>query len=273
MKGLLYIGKVALLFIGGAIVLYSSGCTSTPMPKASSQNIMTEKSEDMVVIMSENGRPSYRFETSLIEGYTLAIEPYREFREGIKITTYQDDSLSMVDAILTSNYAIYYETSQLWEARGDVVAVKSDGRELYTQQLFWDSKSKMIYSNVDTKIVDTNNNDVFEGEGFESDETMNKWSFRKLKGRMTVDVSTSPEAEEAEAEAEDVAETEEAAKAEEVAKAAESTEAEEAAKAEEVKEAANGQVEPEIVEIEDVVESHDRLEVDGSDNIEEVDNE
>lgn len=96
---------------------------------------------------------------------------------------------------MTSRYAIYYENSQLWEARGDVVVVKSDGRELYTQQLFWDSKSRLIYSNVDTKIVDTSSNDVFEGEGFESDEAMEKWSFRKLKGRMTVDVSTTASAE------------------------------------------------------------------------------
>ncbi len=232
MNRLLYIGRVALLFIGGAIMLYLSACSPTSTPKVSSQNIMTEKSEDMVVIMSENGRPSYRFETPLIEGYTLATEPYREFREGVKITTYQDDSLTMVDAVLTSKYAIYYEKSQLWEARGDVVAVKSDGRELYTQQLFWDSKSKLIYSNVDTKIVDTNNNDVFEGEGFESDEAMDKWSFRRLKGRMTVDVSASsepaaPEGQELVEEAEVVEATEasEVVEAvEEVVEAADNTE-------------------------------------------------
>ncbi|MFR9649301.1 MAG: LPS export ABC transporter periplasmic protein LptC [Rikenellaceae bacterium] len=196
MGRLLYIGKVALLFIGGAILLYLSSCSSQPAKTNSSQNIVTERSEDMKIIMSRNGKPSYRFETSLIEGYTLANEPYREFREGVKITTYKDDSLSVVDAILTSKYAIFYEESQLWEARGDVVAVKSDGRELYTQQLFWDSRRKLIYSNVDTKIIDTNNDDTFQGEGFESDEAMEKWSFRRLNGRMKVDVTPTTSEEE-----------------------------------------------------------------------------
>lgn len=184
--------RLTLSLLGGVILLYTVGCKSAPLAKVSTQHLMTELSENMTIIMSENGRPSYRFESSLIEGYTLAAEPYREFREGIKITTYKDDSLSMVDAILTSNYAILYENSQLWEARDNVVVVKSDGRELYTQQLFWDSRSKLIYSNVDTKIVDTTSGDTFEGEGFESDEAMDKWSFRRLKGRMSVDVSPTP---------------------------------------------------------------------------------
>ena len=67
---------------------------------------MTEYSEHLSIINSQNGRRSYPFVTPLLEGYTLAREPYREFRKGIKITTYQDDSLSSVDAVLTSNYAI-----------------------------------------------------------------------------------------------------------------------------------------------------------------------
>ena len=101
--------------------------------------LMTEYSEHLSVIMSENGRRSYFFKAPLLEGYTLVKEPYREFRKGIEITTYQDDSLTTVDAVLTANYAIYYENRKLWEAKGDVVVVKSDGKTLYTQQLFWNA--------------------------------------------------------------------------------------------------------------------------------------
>ncbi|MBO5685105.1 MAG: cell division protein, partial [Alistipes sp.] len=55
--------------------------------------MMTEYSENLSIVMSQNGRRSYFFETPLLVVYTLAAEPYREFREGVKITTYQDDSL------------------------------------------------------------------------------------------------------------------------------------------------------------------------------------
>lgn len=150
---------------------------------------MTEYSDNLSVIMSENGRRSYLFRTPLLEGYTLAKEPYREFRQGIEITTYQDDSLTSVDVVLTANYAIYYENKKLWEAKGDVVVVKSDGKTLYTQQLFWNAKSKRIYSNVDTRIVQGEGGNVFQGEGFESDESFKEWRFRRFTGKMDVDVS------------------------------------------------------------------------------------
>ena len=100
----------------------------------------------------------------------------------------QNDSLSEVDAVLTANYAIYYVNRELWEAKGNVVVEKSDGKTLYTQQLFWNSRTKKIYSNVDSKIVQNNGRDVFIGEGFESDEEFKDWRFRRMKGRMEVEM-------------------------------------------------------------------------------------
>ena len=127
---------------------------------------MTEYSENLSIVNSQNGRRSYHFVTPLMEGYSQAAEPYREFRKGVRITTYKDDSLSTVDAVLTANYAIYYEKRRLWEAKGDVVVEKSDGKKLFTQQLFWNERTKKIYSNVDSKIVQSGGTDVFIGEGF-----------------------------------------------------------------------------------------------------------
>ena len=129
-----------------------------------------KKSSNLTIVVSENGRKSYRFTTPLLEGYMLGRDPYREFRKGIKITTYQDDSLSTANATLESNYAIYYENRKLWEAKGNVRIVKHDGTRVYTQQLFWNSTTKRIYSNVDTKIVTAD--DTHFTEGFDSDEDL-----------------------------------------------------------------------------------------------------
>lgn len=156
---------------------------------------MTEYSENLSVVMSQNGRRSYHFITPLVEGYSQAREPYREFRKGVKITTFKDDSMSTVDAVLTANYAIFYETRQLWEAKGNVVVEKSDGQTLYTQQLFWNQLTKRIYSNVDSKIVQNKGRDVFIGEGFESDEEFTDWRFRRMKGRLEVDVTPKTDAD------------------------------------------------------------------------------
>ena len=180
--------RVALSVTGSAILLFSCADKDAGRASASEETMMTEYSEDLSVVMSQNGRRSYQFVTPLLEGYSLAREP---FRKGVKITTYQNDSLTTVDAVLTANYAIYYENRELWEAKGNVVVEKSDGKTLYTQQLFWNARTKKIYSNVDSKIVQNNGRDVFIGEGFESDEEFKDWRFRRMKGRMEVEMKQS----------------------------------------------------------------------------------
>ncbi len=170
---------VALPFAGSAILLFSCEAKPTPEQSAVAEAVMTEYSENMSITMSENGRKSYHFETPLIEGYAMARDPYREFRKGIKITLY-DENTGEESATLRANYAIFYEDRKLWEAKGDVVATNSDGRQLFTSQLFWNQTTHRVYSNVDSKLVD--GDEVHHCEGFESDEAMKDWTYRKLKG-------------------------------------------------------------------------------------------
>ena len=176
--------SVALPLLGSAILLFSCQAsapqTEEPTESQNAENMMTEYSENLSIVMSENGLKSYHFETPLMEGYTLARDPYREFRKGIKITMFEEDSTSNDAATLTANYAIFYENRKLWEAKGDVVVIQTNGRRLYTQQLFRNQSTHRIYSNVDSRIVD--GDEMTDCEGFESDEEMVQWKYRKLKG-------------------------------------------------------------------------------------------
>ena len=186
---------LALSILGSATLLFS--CNSKPERTVYDyETLLTEMSENRTITMMENGKRSYTFTTPLMEGYSMASNPYQEFRRGIKMTTYTD-TLSLVDATITANYAIYYERQKLWEAKGNVVIVKNNRdegdttvtslTEIYTQQLFWNATTKKIYSNVDTKLVKGNN--VFVGERFESDEDFKDWRFYYQKSRMEVNVT------------------------------------------------------------------------------------
>lgn len=50
------------------------------------------------------------------------------------------------------------------------------------------SRPRRSIRNVDSKIVQNDGRDVFIGEGFESDEEFKDWRFRRMKGRMEVEV-------------------------------------------------------------------------------------
>lgn len=109
--------QVALLIAGSAILLYSCDKESVA-EEPNDEALMTEYSEHLTMTNTENGRKSYVFTAPLVEGYSLAKEPYQEFRKGVDIVTYQKDSTGAVDATLTANYAIHYGNRKLWEAKG-----------------------------------------------------------------------------------------------------------------------------------------------------------
>ncbi|MBQ2143238.1 MAG: LPS export ABC transporter periplasmic protein LptC [Alistipes sp.] len=197
---------LALSILGSATLLFS--CTKeTKATEYDYETLMTESSENRTISMMENGMRSYTFVTPLMEGYSLATNPYQEFRRGIDMTTYTQDSLNLVDATITANYAIYYENQKLWEAKGNVTIVKNNREEgdtvvksqteIYTQQLFWNATTKKIYSNVDTKILQPDG--WHFGVGFDADEDLKNIHFRKYSSEIEFDMS-QPTAEELAAE-------------------------------------------------------------------------
>lgn len=187
---------IALSIVGSATLLFS--CSKKPEATIFDyETLMTESSENRTITMMENGQRSYTFVTPLMEGYSMATNPYQEFRRGIELTTYTSDSTNLEDATITANYAIYYENQKLWEAKGNVVIIKNNRKdgdttvtghtEIYTQQLFWNATTKKIYSNVDTKILQPDG--WHFGVGFDADEDLKNIHFRKYSSEMEFDMS------------------------------------------------------------------------------------
>lgn len=187
---------LALSILGSATLLFS--CTKqSKTTQYDYETLMTESSENRSITMMENGMRSYTFIAPLMEGYSLATNPYQEFRRGIDMTTYTQDSTNLVDATITANYAIYYENQKLWEAKGNVIIIKNNREngdttiksqtEIYTQQLFWNATTKKIYSNVDTKILQPDG--WHFGVGFDADDDLKNIHFRKYSSEMEFDMS------------------------------------------------------------------------------------
>lgn len=143
------------------------------------------RSDTLTMSESENGRLKYKMETPLMERYELAREPYSEYRQGLYMENYKDSSM-VIQSTIRANYAIYYEKRDEWMATGNVIATGEDGRTLYTEQLFYNVKTGRVYSNVESTVVQ--GNDMFIGEGFESDDKFEEWVFRNYIGRVAVDL-------------------------------------------------------------------------------------
>ena len=110
---------------------------------------------------------------------------YMVFDEGIEVITY-NDSTDSIETRITSHYAVHRETIGEWEARDSVVCLSKDGKILYSDLLFWDTKEKKIHSPIETKVVD--GEETITGlNGFESDEEMSDILFINSRGRFKMD--------------------------------------------------------------------------------------
>ena len=185
--------SVALLIVGSAIFI--TGCNSS---KVAADVVITDYkkvpslvSDSLSITYYENGEMEYKFTTPRMERYEFDDEPYMVFEEGVRIETFDEDGTRK--SSLVADYAKYLEKKRLWEAKGNVFGHDENGKELYTEHLFWDEMADKIYSNVDTKVID--GNEITQGSGFESDGQLNNVRFLNTKGRLFVDTTrqTGPE--------------------------------------------------------------------------------
>jgi LPS export ABC transporter protein LptC len=130
----------------------------------------------------DSSKLTAKVESQILERFTMVKEPYMLFPEGIHVQFF--DSLKNVKAEVKSKYAIFYEKKKLWEARKDVVVISKDGKQLNTEQLFWDQNQKIIYSNKFCRIITPTAN--ITGNQFTASEDFSVYSLTEAQGSINV---------------------------------------------------------------------------------------
>jgi LPS export ABC transporter protein LptC len=149
-----------------------------------SQNLPLETAEDIKIIYSSQARLQMIMEAPLMERYE-GERPYMELPKGFLMIFY--DSLMNETSRISAKYAIQYQEDELIDARNDVVVENIENNErLNTEQLIWDQKKEMIYTEKFVKI--TTEEEVLYGDGFESDERFTNWIIRNPRGTFSVDM-------------------------------------------------------------------------------------
>ena len=142
------------------------------------QEIPVLRSEDVTTLISDSGVTRYRIEAPVWLVYDKSNPPFQEFPEGIYLEQF-NESLE-VEASLKANYAYYNESMQIWIIRGDVHALNHKGEQFDTPELNWNQETHRIYS--DSAIRITKETSIIEGIGFESNETMSKYTILNPTG-------------------------------------------------------------------------------------------
>jgi len=149
-----------------------------------------QSGKDIEVWYTDSGNLQLKFIAPLMKQFVKKEGgSYYEFINGIEVIFY--DVAAKPESEITACYAIYYDDKKLWEGRDNVIAKNlKTGELLETEQLFWDLEKKIVYSNVFTKI--TNTDGVYYGEkGFEATQDMKKYKLKGSSGTVNVKNETT----------------------------------------------------------------------------------
>lgn len=129
-------------------------------------------------LISDSGITRYRIKTPRWEIYDKSKPPHWLFPQGVYLEKFNEKLEAQ--AYLEADYAYYDEDTQLWELDGNVHALNLEGEKFETQQMFWNQKTERVYS--DSAITITRATSIINGIGFESNQTMTKYTIRKPQG-------------------------------------------------------------------------------------------
>jgi len=170
--------SIAAAIIVAAICLLSCTEKMDSVPAVERSKRASLHALDVQTLVSDSGVVRYRVNTKEWFVYDKAEDPYWDFPSGLRLERF--DPQKNVDAEIQSNYAIYKTEPKLWDLRDSVKAVNLEGEQFECDQLFWDEKAERVYSNGKIKI--TQKDRVIYGKGFDSNQTLTKYTIKNPEG-------------------------------------------------------------------------------------------
>lgn len=149
----------------------------------SADSIPDIMARDLEFIESDSGLIRAKLNCPLMLRYEGG-KPYSEFPEGLTAVFYGKDE--QIQTTLRADYGIRYEKERKLVVRGNVIVVNlSKHEELYTEELIWDQRKALIFSDVAIKII--SKNDIMYGSGLTSDEQFDEYEIINPHGKVEIE--------------------------------------------------------------------------------------
>ena len=179
---------VALLIFWSATII--TGCDNIPEMTIDTATTPTLLMDTFAMKSTQNGNLSYRVAGDEMKRFQTPDSSYMRLDKGIYVESF-DDSTMVVTSTLKGDRAYFNETIGRWKVMGNVVGRNiADGKTLSTEELYWDQKTREIFSVVYSRI--DNGDQILVGfEGFKSNEDLSNIRIINSVGRMPFDTTAT----------------------------------------------------------------------------------
>ena len=134
------------------------------------------------IIFSDSARVKFSILAPLLLQHT-GKTPYNVMPKGVKVITYDKDLTQL--GVLTADTGIQHTDNNRIEFHKNVVAKNVKGETFKSDELIWDQNTKLMHSNKVVQITLADGS-VFNGTGFQSDQTLGHWTITKSTGIINV---------------------------------------------------------------------------------------
>jgi LPS export ABC transporter protein LptC len=147
-------------------------------PKAPS-----EMTENLEVFFTDSGYPKIRLYAKLAETFNKP-QQVTKFRKGIKVDFF--DASGVVVSTLTAQYGEIQLTDQKMFVRDSVELYNHPKQQrLKTEELIWNQKDSVIYSNKSVVVTDPKR--VLYGQGIRTKQDFSAYTFIKPRGKVNLE--------------------------------------------------------------------------------------
>lgn len=129
-------------------------------------------------LISDSGRISYKIDAEEWFVFDKRQPPYWAFEKGVYLEKYDHDL--NIEATIKCDTAYYYSEQKLWKLTGNVDIRNPKDERFFTDLMYWDQDKELIYSDAYIKIEQEDQ--VTEGVGFSSNQSMTVWEIKNTKG-------------------------------------------------------------------------------------------
>lgn len=129
-------------------------------------------------LISDSGRISYKIEADEWFVFDKRNPPHWAFEKGVYLEKYDHDM--NIEATIKCDTAYYYNEQKLWKLIGNVDIKNPNDERFFTDLMYWDQENEKIYSDAYIKIEQEDQ--ITEGIGFSSNQSMTLWEIKNTKG-------------------------------------------------------------------------------------------
>lgn len=137
------------------------------------------------LLYSDSGIVIFKLTTPRLIRHDKIKEPFTEFPDGVLIEKY--DKNMEITSKISSDYAQYFDRKKQWIAKNNVVVINQNNDSLKTEELIWEEKSKKIHSDKFVTIIRAEQ--IINGIGFESDQSLADWQIKEVTGDIYLNVN------------------------------------------------------------------------------------